>query len=406
MVTTPPEPPEGTVALSSAPAPGTPRTGRRGAPLPVAAGVAALWAAIVSYAPLAALCVAGAWGSGLGLGGPFRLAAAGWLLAHGVPVDLPADRITLMPLALTVFVVWRLVRAGVHTSRAIGGHRSASPARALAAGAAVGLAYGVVGMAVAAGFRSDELGLPVWRSGATLALLAGVLAIAGALAHGRAGPRLARAVPVVLRDAVRAGLAAAALVVAAGAGLAGVALAIHGAAAAEMLGSYRVGVLGQAGVTALCLAFLPNAAVWGAAYLLGPGFSIGVGTAVSPGEVLLGSVPGLPVLAGLPSQPLTGPGPLLLGAPLLAGVAAGVLLARYRQRRGWPGLLGAAVLAGPVAGAAVQGACLASAGSLGSGRLAEIGPSDWRIALLATVVVSLGALIGAALSAPIMNRGS
>jgi hypothetical protein len=165
-------------------------------------------------------------------------------------------------------------------------------------------------------------------------------------------------------------------------------------------------VLGQAGVTAVCVAYLPNLAAWGAAYLLGPGFTIGAGTMVSPGEVTLGSVPGLPVLAGLPSQPLTGLGPLLLGAPLLAGVAAGVLLARYRQRRGWARLLGAAVLSGPVAGAAVLAACRVSAGSLGSGRLAEIGPSDWRIGLLASVVVSLGGLIGAATSAPIMMRRS
>ena len=72
------------------------------------------------------------------------------------------------------------------------------------------------------------------------------------------------------------------------------ALALPGGAAAEMLGSYRAGVLGQAGITVLCLVYLPNLAVWGAAYLLGPGFAVGDGTVVSPGEVLLGPVPALP----------------------------------------------------------------------------------------------------------------
>jgi hypothetical protein len=397
MSTTPPDPRPGAVAVDPDPASTQPS---RRAPLPVAAAVAALWAAVVSYAPLAALFLAGAWGGGTGPGGPLRLAGAGWLLAHGVPVQLPGDRVTLVPLGVTAFAVWRLARAGVHASRAVGGHRSAAPGRALLAGASIGIAYAGLGAAVAAGCGSAEVGLSVWRATWTLALVGGGSATAGALAHGRAGRRLARALPVVVRDGVRAGVGAACVVMAGGAALAGVALAIHGSAGAEMLASYRAGVVGQAGVTALCLVYLPNLAVWAAAYLLGPGFALGTGTTVSPGEVVLGSVPGLPVLAGLPSSPLSGLGPLLLGAPLLAGVAIGALLARRVPRRPWPILLGAATLAGPVAGGLVQLACLASAGSLGAGRLAELGPRDWEVGLLATAVVSVGALIGAAITRP------
>ena len=105
---------------------------------------------------------------------------------------------------------------------------------------------------------------------------------------------------------LRTGACAAALILAAGAGIAGVALAVHGGDAAAMFASYRTGVLGQAGITVLCLVLAPNIAVWGAAYLLGPGFAVGVDTVVSPGSVVIGPLPGVPVLAGLPSVPLTG----------------------------------------------------------------------------------------------------
>jgi len=148
-------------------------------------------------------------------------------------------------------------------------------------------------------------------------------------------------------------------------------------------------------MTAICLLYLPNLAVWGIAYLLGPGFAVGTGTVVSPGDVLLGPVPGLPVFAGLPSAPLTGVGPALLGVPLLAGLLAGWLLAR-RARGGWLPLLGAAALSAVVAGGLVHLAVLASRGGLGSGRLATIGPVDWRIGLFAAGVTCVGTMVGAA----------
>ena len=93
--------------------------------------------------------------------------------------------------------------------------------------------------------------------------------------------------------------------------------------------------------------------------------------------------------------PLSGAGPVLLGVPVLAGICAGVLLAR-RRPGGWGARLSAAALAGPVAGALVQAACVASAGGLGSDRLALLGPHGWKVGLFATIVLTAGALIGAA----------
>ncbi|TDB99486.1 hypothetical protein E1091_06845, partial [Micromonospora fluostatini] len=66
------------------------------------------------------------------------------------------------------------------------------------------------------------------------------------------------------------------------------------------------------------------------------------------------------------------------------------------HRLGWPALLGPAALAGPVAGVVLAAAALVSGGSLGAGRLAEIGPVPWQVAAVTTAVVAVGAVLGAA----------
>jgi hypothetical protein len=378
-----------------------PRTGaaprRTGAPLPLAAAVAALWAAVLGLAPILLLAAIGMIGTGASVGGALRLGTAGWLLGHGVPIATSTDQITLVPLAITAWVGWRTVRAGVHASRAIGAHRGASLWPAVRAGLSVAACYAVLGAAVALIARGAGATVSAPRAALTLGLFSAVTAGFGACSHGRSGRRLLRRVPRVITDAVRTGFAAVAFLLAAGAAAGGVALALAGGEASQMLAAYHAGVAGQLGITALCLVYLPNLAVWGAAYLVGPGFAVGAGTAVSPGDVLLGPVPALPVLAALPEGALTGAGPALLGAPLVAGVAAGLLLGRPPADTGgaWGPMLGAAALTGPVAGILLSLAMLGSRGGLGSGRLADIGAHDARVPLLAALVIAVGTLAGA-----------
>nr|BFE76523.1 hypothetical protein GCM10020092_098240 [Actinoplanes digitatis] len=59
-------------------------------------------------------------------------------------------------------------------------------------------------------------------------------------------------------------------------------------------------------------------------------------------------------------------------------------------------MLGAALLSGPVAGLVLGVLSWMSGGPLGNGRLAEIGPVPWQVALVATIVVAVSASIGAA----------
>src|SRR5262245_40308357 len=97
----------------------------RRAPLPVAATVAAGWAAIVSFRPGLDFALLAQAGTAGGAGRVLHLAAAGWLLGHGVPVPAGSTQISLVPLAVTGLALWRLTRAGVHTARAIRARASA-----------------------------------------------------------------------------------------------------------------------------------------------------------------------------------------------------------------------------------------------------------------------------------------
>jgi hypothetical protein len=406
-----------TVRLPSQRGGGVARPRSRRAPLPVAAAVAALGAALISYAPVAAvLALVGMLGAGGGsVLATARLALAGWLLAHGVPLDTAAGPLALVPLALAAFAAWRVARAGVHVTRAIGARRTGSVRRALAVGVTVGLAYGAIGALAALLAAAPGLTVSPLRAGLGLAGFGAIAAGFGALRTTGALMVLGIRTPPVLRDGLRTGLVAALLVLGAGAVLTGVALALQGGAASDMLAAYRTGVAGQAGIALICAMYAPNLAVWAASYLVGPGFALGVGTAVRATEVTVGALPAVPLFAALPDRPLTGTGGLLLGIPLLAGAVAGWLLTRRRRRAAesrpgpvaaprWGTLLGAAVVAGPVAGALLGLAALASSGTLGAGRLATIGPAAWSVAGVAAGVLALGTVIGATATQALTTR--
>ncbi|MEU1589377.1 DUF6350 family protein [Micromonospora sp. NPDC005710] len=387
------------------PAPRVGGSPRGRAPLPVAAGVAACWAALTSYLPVAVVLGLVQLGAdGTTLTGTLRTALAGWLLGHGVPLHTEAGPLGLAPLALTVLALWRLTRAGVHVSRALGARDTRSPRQALVAAVAVGIGYALLGALAALLVGAGGPNASVLRAAATFAVVGTLAALVGAVRITAVTRLLVSRMPGPVRDGVRTGLVAGLLLLGAGAGAAGLAVATGGGDAADMIGAYRTGVAGQAGITLVSVAYAPNAAVWSASYLLGPGFAVGTDTAVRTSEVSVGALPAVPLLAGLPRGPVDGLGALLLAVPVLAGMVAGWLLARRvarlagpeRAARRWAELLAPAALAGPIAGLVLGAAAAVSGGPLGAGRLAEVGPVGWQVGAVAAGVVAVGALLGAA----------
>ncbi|MEU4676669.1 DUF6350 family protein [Micromonospora sp. NPDC023737] len=378
---------------------------RARAPLAVAAAVAAIGAALTSYLPVTLVLGLGQLTEDAGsFTGALRAGLAGWLLGHGVPLRTDAGPIGLAPLALTALVIWRLARAGVHVSRAVGARGGRSPRAALVAAGAVAAGYALLGVlaAMLAG-TGGPAASPV-RAGVTFALLGALAALIGSVRITGVAALIAERAPAVLRDGARTGLVAGLLLLAAGAGAAGLAVATGGGDAADMIGAYRTGVAGQAGIILISLAYAPNAMVWSTSYLLGPGFAVGTDTAVRTSEVSVGALPAVPLLAGLPRGPMDGLGAALLAVPVLAGMAAGWLLARRLMRLAadtrtppaWGPLLWSAAIGGPVAGVLLGAAAALSGGPLGGGRLAEMGPVAWQVGVVTAAVVAASALLGAA----------
>jgi Family of unknown function (DUF6350) len=383
------------------------------APLIVAAAFATLWAAILSVVPIAAVIgLARTLEGAGGLGGATMAGLAGWLLGHGVPIETPIGPLALAPLLVTLLAAWRLDRAGLHVIRAIGARHTGSVRSALLVAVMVGFWYAVLGALAALIVDGPGSQVSAGRALLNYFVLGFLAALVGALRSTDSLVVLARRMPRVLRHGLRTGLISALFILAAGALGTGLSVAIGAGQAADMIHAYRTGVAGQAGITLLSLAYGANAAVWAAAYLLGPGFLLGAGSAIRLTEVSVGPLPTLPLLAGLPNGPMGATGTVLLAVPILAGGAAGWLLARRlmrsrpaqpgapvppRREPPWPVVVGSSLLAGPVAGVVLGMLAWMSGGSLGDGRMSVIGPDPWQIGLVAAAVVAVSASIGAAL---------
>src|SRR5699024_4591474 len=146
---------------------------------------------------------------------------------------------------------------------------------------------------------------------------------------------------------------------------------------------------------------LPTVIVWAGAYLLGRGFAVGTGTVFSPGEIVAGPLPVVPVLGALP-QPdsVWGQTPVLGLCGIVSGVVAGLwMLRRLRQRSAFPA---AGALAGGVVLAAAGLALLAvlTAGAIGPGVMTHVG-AGWLPAGLAMLwQCGVGAAVGSVLTRP------
>ncbi|HEV7813167.1 MAG TPA: DUF6350 family protein [Leifsonia sp.] len=155
------------------------------------------------------------------------------------------------------------------------------------------------------------------------------------------------------------------------------------------------GALGGAALTTAQLALVPNLVIWAASWLIGPGFALGTGSAVSPLGTTLGPMPAVPVFAALPTGDVSF-GFLGLLVPLLSAFLAGVILRPVLVRAGlatrrW--LVGVGVGMGIVGGSLIGVLAGLSAGSAGPGRLADVGPPWLLVGLWAALEIAVPATI-------------
>jgi hypothetical protein len=132
------------------------------------------------------------------------------------------------------------------------------------------------------------------------------------------------------------------------------------------------------------------------AWIAGPGFAVGAGTAVSPAGTQLGVVPGIPVFGLLPETNSIWMLIVVL-LPVGAGAFAGWMV-RSRlvwtgtARPVWPRVIIAVAIALLSSGVVAIASVLAS-GSIGPGRMAETGPHIGATALAVGIEVLVGAAI-------------
>ncbi len=339
-----------------------------------------------------------------GPGGVLRAAAGVWLLAHGAGLvrpdtlsGVPAP-VSLVPLLLVLGPVWLAHRAARDAAEPEEGRPRPSQAGAFCAVTA-GYLLVVAGAAACARGGSlrpdpDTLVFPV------ALVVAGAAAAGVWTAAGRPFGPLPSWSPLVLQEAIartlfrdraeaacRSAAAGVTVLLGGGALLVAVALGRNAEAAQDAFLGLAGDWSGRFAVLLLAASLVPNAALWGAAYGLGPGFSLGTGATATPlGLDGTPAVPHFPLLAAVPDQ---GPGSLLNGAALAVPVAAALAVAWFTARRAAPAdapraqawstreTVRVTLLAalGCAAGTALLTAV--AGGPLGTGALREFGPVWW-----------------------------
>ncbi len=311
-----------------------------------------------------------------------------WLVGHHAHLAVPGGELALVPLGLTALPVALLHAATLRAGRAAGVRGRTS---VLALASSTTATYAVLATFVALLARTGEVqALPV----SAFVGAAGVAALGsgtGAIRATGTWSGVSRRVHPLVRAALPAATAAVAVLLAGGALVTGAALAVHRDRAALLVDTLGAGAGGGVLLGVLCLLYVPTAAFWGTAYVVGPGFAVGAGTAVSPFGVDLGAVPAVPLLAALPQEPGPGWAPLVLLVPLGAGVLAGVLADRSGTvaAEGWRPLAEVSAVVGGLVAAAVVVLSLLTSGPGGPGRLAQTGPDWWAVAPVAGLEVAV-----------------
>lgn len=367
-------------------------------PLALGAG-AGVWA-VVAGLLVTALPVLLFWAvdsrSGTGWGEALRSAGRLWLLAHGASLDVPGGRIALTPLGLMLVPLALTARFAASAARdAV--PTGLRPAAGLAL--AVAVPYSALALVVAILCSGPDVHVSPVQSLLGALLVAGSGALVGVLRPAR----MWRAAWFALSDRTRRlaepAAAATALLLGAGALLVGGSLAAHLPKAVDLAGASDPGAAGGAALLLVGLALVPNAVVWGVAWLTGPGFAVGTGTAVSPFDHALGPVPAFPLLAGLPGGGVPEwVAVLVLAVPLLAGAVAGRSVARALSAaddRSWKRTAAEAAAVGPVCGVVLGLLAWMSGGAVGGERLVQVGPSAWAVLLAVSATVAAGSLAGA-----------
>ncbi|MFK0243744.1 DUF6350 family protein [Amycolatopsis azurea] len=292
--------------------------------------------------------------------GALLAAGPGWLASWQVELDLGGHPLGVLPLLPTLVVAWLVARAAARVVRRIGGR---TPADAVPVVTVIAGAHALFGVLIALLAGGSPIRVNPLTAFCVPGLLAGLAAVAGvAKVCGLPTAVRDRFDPVAVHG-LRAGALGLAAMIACGAAVFTVATALSWSTVDSL---FEPGFGTSFGMFVLSVAYLPNAVVAALSFTAGPGFSVGSLT-VGMFGYQEGRLPGVPVLAGIPSHHAVW-WPALLLLPALAGALVGWKIRTIDED---PMLRMRAVA---VAGALVAFGCVVL-GTLAGGRLGD-GPFD------------------------------
>ncbi|HEU4330709.1 MAG TPA: DUF6350 family protein [Lapillicoccus sp.] len=367
---------------------------------PAAGALAAVGSWLLLALPALVVWVATAhttvgWGDALGV------ASAGWFLGHGASVTAGDVTLSLAPLGITLVALHLTVRAARRlldrTERvALGTTWPRILVRQLLPGFVLG--YGAV--ALVAWLLTVAGPARVGFAAVLVALAVPLLALAWALLRryvagaetGGVGLWLDR-LPRWLPRAVRPGIHGAAILLGVGVLLVVVMVVARWSTVSGLHAAVNAGAVGGVVLTAGQLLLLPNLAVWGLAWLAGPGFQIADGGTVTLAGAHPGLMPMVPVLGALPSDGswsgwLLG----LLSVPVLVGVGIGWLGCRSLARlSSWRTKIASALTAAVTSAAALTVLAALGSGAVGVERLSAVGTRPWLFGVVLLGQLAAGA---------------
>lgn len=323
---------------------------------------------------------------------------AEFLVATGLPEEAAQFTFSLAPLALALFTAVFAARSG---------------ARAAGAGAwPTGVLSGTATVAALSALIAVTSATPVAAVDLTAAILGptlvfGVPALLGALVRGWSQgdggllDTLSERIPDDIQDGVDAGARGLAVslsgVIGLGALLLGILFFARGGEIVALTQSSHADLIGVVVLSLGALLYVPTLIVWFAAFVAGPGFAVGAGTAVSPAGTSVGVLPGIPVLGVVPES--TSPALLLLALLVVGAGAFAGWMVRGMLHAGDPAdeplrprlVALVTMVLGSAAGAAAL--AWAAQGALGPGRLGEMGTAPGAFAAAVGVEIAIGAAV-------------
>ena len=262
----------------------------------------------------------------------WRVACDIWLLGHGVDVTVTLNAATAVDFGLggaTVFTVGIAALGFALLTALLGsrtGRRAWATPHAVTASVTGVVVFAVLSALITLSAHTGPV-VPSLLQGSllpagvfALGILIGVAAAEtrdradlasaehGGREHGTAG-RASVPWPVsgwspatraVLAASLRGAVAASLLVVAVSALVLAVLMAVRYGRIVALYEALQPGGLGAAALTLAQLALLPNAVIWTASWLAGPGFALGTGSSIDPTQTLVGPLPNVPLLGVLP----------------------------------------------------------------------------------------------------------